>query len=165
MCRDKCDEESGSNMKAFVHSSYSTRILVSAQYASVKYFEELWNWNKTSKNQTSKLETSFGQLGGCDRIAESSFARRCRYDLKIKILCPPLSLFVENCYGHEIRLFVIGDVELKSTEGTTQRDLIVMALYGLSLFHLWCFPWHTRASQVKQVIYADDLTGAGRFDC
>jgi len=47
----------------------------------------------------------------------------------IKIICSPLSMFVENCYRHEIRLFVIGDVELKSTEGTTtQRDAIAMAL-------------------------------------
>ena len=52
------------------------------------------------------------------------------------ITCPSLSMFVENCYRHEIRLFVIGDAELKSTEGTTQGDTIAMSLYGLSLLPL-----------------------------
>jgi len=71
-------------------------------------------------------------------------------------------MFAENCYCHEIRLFVIGGVELKSTEGITQEDPIAMALYRLS--HLPLMSSMTdHVSQVKQVTYADDLTGAGKI--
>jgi len=78
----------------------------------------------------------------------------------IKIICYPM--FAENCYCHEIRLFVIGGVELKSTEGITQEDPIAMAFYGLS--HLPLMSSMTdHVSQVKQVTYADNLTGAGKI--
>jgi len=51
-------------------------------------------------------------------------------------------------------------IELKSTESTTQGDPIAMALYGL-LPLMSSLTDH--ASQVKQVTYADDLTGAGKI--
>ena len=80
----------------------------------------------------------------------------------IKIICPPLAMFVENCYRQSIRLFVIGGIELKSSEGTTQGDPIAMALYGLSLLPLTS-SLKDHSNQVKQVTYADDLTGAGKI--
>lgn len=80
----------------------------------------------------------------------------------IKITCPLLPMFVENCYRHEIRLFVIEGAELKSTEETTHGDPIAMALYGLSLL-LLTSTLNQIIQNVKKVAYADDLTGAGKI--
>ena len=46
----------------------------------------------------------------------------------VKIVCPAFatfSRFVSNCYLSSFRLFIIGDDELKFTEGTIQGDPIV----------------------------------------
>ena len=40
----------------------------------------------------------------------------------IKYVCPGISTYVNNCYTNSARLFVIGGLELKSQEGTTQGD-------------------------------------------
>ena len=37
----------------------------------------------------------------------------------VKIICPSISSYVENCYNTPSRLFVIGGIELQSSEGTT----------------------------------------------
>ena len=47
------------------------------------------------------------------------------------MLCPAISKFVTNCYATPARLFVIGVSEIKSNEGTTQRDPVGMAIYAL----------------------------------
>ena len=38
-----------------------------------------------------------------------------------------------NCYNVPERLFVLGDKELLSHEGTTQWDSFAMAVYGIAL--------------------------------
>ena len=38
----------------------------------------------------------------------------------VKVICPSISKFVENCYQAPSRLFVVGEIELSSAEGTTQ---------------------------------------------
>ena len=38
----------------------------------------------------------------------------------IKYVCPEIATYVVNCYANPARLFVIGGLELKSQEGTTQ---------------------------------------------
>ena len=46
----------------------------------------------------------------------------------VKIICPAFATFgrfVSNCYLSSFRLFIIGDDELKFTEGTIQGDPIV----------------------------------------
>jgi len=42
----------------------------------------------------------------------------------VQVLCPIFSTYVINCYRVPARLFVIGGIELKSNEGTTQGDPI-----------------------------------------
>ena len=54
----------------------------------------------------------------------------------VKVVCPPLSTFVKNCYQLPSRLFVIGGVELKSSEGTTQGDPIAMMIYAITVILL-----------------------------
>eukprot|EP00794_Sanderia_malayensis_P017217 gene17217-biopygen14819 len=50
----------------------------------------------------------------------------------IRVICPPLALFVTNCYSVPSRLFVIGGVEIKSSEGTAQGDSVSMAIYTIA---------------------------------
>ena len=38
----------------------------------------------------------------------------------ISMLCPPFSLILQNTYGAPVCLFVVGEGEIPSTEGTTQ---------------------------------------------
>mgnify|MGYP001800026604 CR=1 FL=1 len=54
----------------------------------------------------------------------------------IKIICPPLAIFVHNCYALPSRLFVIGGIEIKSSEGTTQGDPASMAIYAIAIIPL-----------------------------
>ena len=51
----------------------------------------------------------------------------------VKVLCPIFACYVNNCYRSPARLFVIGGIELKSNEGTTQGDPIGMAVYAIGI--------------------------------
>ena len=51
----------------------------------------------------------------------------------IKVLCPIVAAYAVNTYRQPARLFVIGGQELRSVEGTTQGDSLVMSLYAISL--------------------------------
>ena len=51
----------------------------------------------------------------------------------ISYICPAISTFVKNYYNFTSRHFIIGGKELKSNEGTTQGDLVSMAIYGIGV--------------------------------
>ena len=51
----------------------------------------------------------------------------------ISYICPTISVFVKNCYNPPSRLFIIGEKELKSNEGTTQGGFVSMAIYGIGV--------------------------------
>ena len=53
----------------------------------------------------------------------------------VKVICPSISKFVENCYRAPSRLFVVGGVELSSAEGTMQGDPIKM-IYAITIIPL-----------------------------
>ena len=80
----------------------------------------------------------------------------------IRILCPPIATYAINTYRQPARLFIIGGRELKSAEGTTQGDSLVMAIYASSLqpliTHLGI------SSDTKQCWYADDASGSGSLE-
>ena len=77
----------------------------------------------------------------------------------IRVLCPALATFAINTYQAPARLFVTGDKELISAEGTTQGDPLAMSMYALSLQPLIS---HLQAvSQAEQCWFADDATGCG----
>ena len=48
-----------------------------------------------------------------------------------RYICPPMSIYIRNCYKHETRLFITGKRSIKSSEGTTQGNPLAMAAYGI----------------------------------
>ena len=53
----------------------------------------------------------------------------------LQYLCPSLATIFLNTYHNDASLFIDGH-RLLSSEGTTQRDPITMAMYGISLLPL-----------------------------
>ena len=51
----------------------------------------------------------------------------------IRVLCPTLATYMINTYRQPARLFITGDEELISAEGTTQGDALSMSLQAISL--------------------------------
>ena len=64
-----------------------------------------------------------------------------------------------NTYRQAACLFITGDEELISAEGTTQGDPLAMSLYAISLQTL-LKRLHV-SSAAKQCWFADDVTGSG----
>ena len=89
----------------------------------------------------------------------------------IKIICPIMSRYVNNCYKHPARLFIIGGKEIKSNEGTTQGDPLGMAIYAIGLTPLieamveysYALANSDETKQTLMVAFADDLTAVGKF--
>lgn len=80
----------------------------------------------------------------------------------VNILCPPLSQFVHNIYGVPARLYIFGGGEIRSAEGTTQGDPISMAIYAIGINPmLSCLMSSYNRFKIRQVAFADDLSGAG----
>ena len=51
-------------------------------------------------------------------------------------LCPALSMVLHNTYGAPTRLFVTGQGEISSREGTTQGNHLAMSMYVLAMVPL-----------------------------
>ena len=85
----------------------------------------------------------------------------------ITYLCPPLSIFVRNCYSLPSRLFMIGGMELLSKEGTTQGDPVSMIIYGIGVTPLINMLIEVLINEYKVTVnvlaYADDFSAAGRI--
>ena len=82
----------------------------------------------------------------------------------IKILCPELSLFLQNIYQTPSTLFVNNSKQhLLSKEGTTQGENAAMAFYAIStvplIRSLSCET--LREENLKQAWFADDSSAAG----
>ena len=94
----------------------------------------------------------------------------------IQVICPEISTFFRNCYLKPARLFVVGGIEIKSEEGTTQGDPGAMPAYALGIAPLIsCLADPNRketsergeddtGGRARQSAYADDLTGSGTID-
>ena len=80
-------------------------------------------------------------------------------------VCPLISIYVEDCYTLPSRLFIVGRTEIESSEGTTQGDLVAMAIYTLSVIPLMLMVLEitntNTNSDAKMVAYADDFSAAG----
>ena len=51
----------------------------------------------------------------------------------VRVICLIIAIYAINTYRAPARLFIIGEKELKSSEGTTQGDPLAMSLYAISL--------------------------------
>ena len=85
-----------------------------------------------------------------------------------KIKCPSLAQYLENTYSEPVNLHVVTNTNrqedtIKSREGTTQGDPVAMAMYALGLSALQS-EIRFEITDIKQVAYADDLTGAGKIE-
>ncbi|XP_063610335.1 uncharacterized protein LOC134784239 [Penaeus indicus] len=85
----------------------------------------------------------------------------------IEIKCPSIAQYIKNTYSQPAKLHIYDKQTntcetIASNEGTTQGDPIAMAMYALGLLKLQD---HINFSDtnIKQVAYADDLTGAGKI--
>ena len=81
----------------------------------------------------------------------------------IAILCPSISTILNNTYGSPVRLFITGEGEISSTEGTTQGDPLAMAMYALAVTPL-IQKLRQLKSDIHQVWFADDATAAGKLE-
>ena len=77
----------------------------------------------------------------------------------ISITCPPLANILINTYRSPVRMYITGDGEISSTEGTTQGDPLAMAMYALAITPL-INQLKASCPDVKQAWYGDDATGA-----
>ena len=91
-----------------------------------------------------------------DENSQKKIASRNLALHNLRILCPELAIFTNNCYAAPARLFISGGQEIKSTEGTIQGDPTVMAMYAISILQLL----DTR-SKTKKISFADDFSGVG----
>ena len=85
----------------------------------------------------------------------------------INYRCPSLAKYAENTYKEPSDLYIVDNSRnratvLQSMEGTTQGDPVAMAMYAIGLSVLQDEISYER-TQVKQVAYADDLSGAGKI--
>ena len=80
----------------------------------------------------------------------------------IRRLCPALATSLINTYRAPLELYMDGDV-LLSQEGTTQGDPLAMPMYALATIPL-IRKLKDKVSEVNQVWYADDASGAGEIN-
>ena len=65
----------------------------------------------------------------------------------IRVLCSSISTVLNNTYHAPVRLFIMGEGEIESTEGTTQGDPLAMAMYALAVS-----PLIRRLQEMKSVL-------------
>ena len=77
----------------------------------------------------------------------------------LKYVCPALETVLMNCYQSLIRLAVSDELELLLKEGTTQGDLLGMAMFALAIVPL-ILKLMQCCQTVYQVCFADDANVA-----
>lgn len=85
----------------------------------------------------------------------------------INIKCPSLAMYVKNTYKEPSNMYINNRNNnsvkvVQSLEGTTQGDPVAMAMYAIGLSVLQDKIVFGKTN-VKQVAYADDLSGAGKI--
>ena len=84
----------------------------------------------------------------------------------VKVICPSIATFTNNCYSSPACLFIIGGTEIQSAEGTTQGDPIAGLVYAIAIIPLnlrTVADLQENASDTKAAGYADDLFGGGKL--
>ena len=83
----------------------------------------------------------------------------------INVVCPSISIYLENCYTLPSSLFIIGRTEIQSSDETTQGDPVAMSIDALSVIPLMLMVLEitntNTNSDAKVIAYADDFSAAG----
>ena len=136
-------------------------------------------------SSAGNLQLCAGQAGGCEAAvhamsdifeeeetdalllidADNAFnsLNRRVFLHNIQYLCPPMAIYIRNCYSVSSRLFVLGGTEISSSEGTTQGDPLAVPVYAIGITPLLEIlkPETSDVTTLKHVAFADDLGGAG----
>ena len=84
--------------------------------------------------------------------------------IKQSCTCSLITTFIANCYIEPARLFVIGNNEIKSREGTRQGNPTAMGAYAVGvttpLIHFLSEFIFINKRRSKEVAFADDYTAA-----
>ena len=80
----------------------------------------------------------------------------------IQFMCPAISTILSNTYQVPIKLFIVGEGVISSSEGTTQGDPLAMAMYSLAIKPL-IDKLRNEEPNARQVWFADDATAAGKL--
>lgn len=81
----------------------------------------------------------------------------------IRVICPAISTVLNNTYQTPVKVFVTGGGGgVESSEGITQGDPLVMAMYALAVTPL-IKRLRSEEPNVKQVWFADDSTTVGKI--
>ena len=101
--------------------------------------------------------------------AESAFTSINRKAMlhNMFISCTILSNFISNCYLVPARLFILGNKEIKSKEGTKQGDPTAMAAYALgvtALIHFFYKYVSMNNHRCKELVFTDDFTITGNIE-
>ena len=76
----------------------------------------------------------------------------------IRIICSLLVKFVQSCYSLSSQLFIIGETEIRSTEGSTQGNptaTVVHVIAIIPLILMIVYITHQHVSSTKTAVYAD----------
>ena len=83
---------------------------------------------------------------------------QCRLpSTNIQVTCPVICIMLSNTYQAPIKLFIVGEEEIDSSEGTTQGDSLAMGMYALAKGLLINSEMHSK------VWFADDVTATERL--
>ena len=70
---------------------------------------------------------------------------------------------MNNCYSSLSRLFIIGEYELKSKQGTTQGDPVAMAIYAIAIIPMILMLVDiviNHQGKMRTLAFADDLSAS-----
>ena len=78
------------------------------------------------------------------------------------VICPAIATYVSNTYRHPSRLFAAEGAEIKSREGTTQGDPLILPWFSLKTVPV-IQSLRNQVPSVKQVWLADAVSGGGKL--
>ena len=83
----------------------------------------------------------------------------------IKFICPEIVTFLNSCYSVPTRLLVSGGLELTSREGSTQGDLLCMAIYAIAITPMLDMMLVVMQNDHNKIVgFADDVTASGNLE-
>ena len=100
--------------------------------------------------------------------AEDAFNSRNRSVMlhNLKFICPIIATYIINCYVTPSKLFIVGEGEILSSEGTTQGYPKALGVYALDILPLQYLLEFINLNRMnaKELAFAKDLSVNGSFN-